>query len=83
MSTDKVLIQENNKILTLTINRPQAKNALDLETYETLAKALDSTRGRDDLHAVVLTGAEQYFTAGNDLRDFQKTPGKMSPGITF
>ncbi len=83
MSTDKVLIEENNKVLTLTINRPQARNALDFETYEALAQALDSTHGRDDLHAIILTGAANYFTAGNDLRDFQKTPGAISPGITF
>ncbi|MDO5678850.1 MAG: enoyl-CoA hydratase-related protein [Pelistega sp.] len=83
MNNQKVLVEENNKVLTLTINRPQARNALDFETYEALAQALDSTHGRDDLHAVILTGAENYFTAGNDLRDFQKTPGATSPGITF
>lgn len=83
MTTDKVLVQENNKVLTLTINRPQAKNALDFETYETLAKEFDLSRSRDDLHAIILTGAEGYFTAGNDLRDFQKRPGAISPGIVF
>lgn len=79
----KVLIEESNKILTLTINRPQARNALDLETYQALAQILDHVQSRKDLHAVILTGAEQYFTAGNDLRDFQKTPDQMSPGISF
>lgn len=83
MSTDKVLIEEQNKVLRLTINRPQVKNALDFETYAVLAEALDGTVNREELHTVIITGSEGFFTSGNDLRDFKKTPGTTSPGIAF
>lgn len=81
--TSKVLIHEENKILQLTINRPEVRNALDIETYTALTQALESTLERDDLHAIILTGSANYFTAGNDIRDFQKDPPEVSPGMLF
>lgn len=80
---NKVLLHEENKILRLTINRPEVRNALDIEAYTALTKALESTLGRDDLHAIILTGSANYFTAGNDIRDFQQEPPEVSPGMLF
>ncbi|MCQ9329235.1 enoyl-CoA hydratase-related protein [Pelistega suis] len=83
MTSDKVLIHEENKILRITINRPDVRNALDRETYALLAQTIDATVDRDDLHAIIITGAANYFTAGNDLHDFQKTPEAVSPAMVF
>ncbi|MFX4953526.1 enoyl-CoA hydratase [Acinetobacter baumannii] len=57
-------------VLTLAINRPEAKNALYGELYLWIAKALDEADQNKDVRAVVLRGAEHDFTAGNDMKDF-------------
>ncbi|NLY65077.1 MAG: enoyl-CoA hydratase [Alcaligenaceae bacterium] len=80
---DTVLLSEQDKVLTITINRPERRNALDFATYNALTGAFKAATGRNDLHAIILQGAQQYFTAGNDLRDFQQKPEDESPGLRF
>ncbi len=57
-------------VLTLAINRPEAKNALYGELYLWIAQALDEADQNKDVRVVVLRGVEQDFTAGNDMKDF-------------
>jgi E-phenylitaconyl-CoA hydratase len=67
MST--VLYEQKDRIVTITINRPDAMNAIDPETQERLIEAW--TRFRDDSEAwvAILTGAgEKSFSAGADLK---------------
>ena len=59
---------------TLIFNRPQKKNALTLAMYATMAERLDEAAGIPHLRAVVITGAGDAFTAGNDLGDFMAHP---------
>jgi enoyl-CoA hydratase/carnithine racemase len=59
---------------TLIFNRPQKKNALTLAMYATMAERLDEAASIPHLHAVVITGAGDAFTAGNDLGDFMAHP---------
>lgn len=82
-TSNTLLVDVSNRVLTLTINRPSQKNALDGPTYAALTAALEQAIGRDDLNAIVLTGAGGFFTAGNDLADFLKVPEGASPGLTF
>lgn len=79
-----VLADKSNGVLTLTINRPERRNALDIATYLSLAHHVSSANGDKEIRAVVLTGANNYFTAGNDLKDFQ-TPREKgdSAGLKF
>ena len=58
------------KVLTLTIDRPEKKNALTNAMYGQLADALEAARIDDSVRCVVVTGAGDTFTAGNDLGDF-------------
>ena len=69
---ETVLTHENNGVLTLTINRPERRNALDVATYLALADHIRAASTSKDYRAIVITGASNYFTAGNDLKDFQK-----------
>ena len=66
-----VLVVKNNGVLTLTINRPERRNALDVATYLGLAEQILAAGQDKEIRAIVLTGAENYFTAGTDLKDFQ------------
>lgn len=57
-------------VLHLQINRPEAKNALSLAMYQSLVDVLVQAEQDDKTKAVVISGNDQCFTAGNDLKDF-------------
>ena len=59
--------QSGEGVLTLTLNRPERKNALDLPLAEELLQALDAAAENAAVRAVVLTGAGDAFCAGGDL----------------
>lgn len=61
-------------VLTLTIDRPEKKNALTRALYTALAEALDGAAADDAVRAVVVAGSGGAFTAGNDLGDFLEDP---------
>lgn len=56
------------RIATLTLNRPEARNALSLDLLAALHARADDLVARDDVSVVVLTGAGKSFCAGMDLR---------------
>jgi enoyl-CoA hydratase len=72
MSGTEVLREERDGVLVLTLNRPQARNAVDRATAEQVAAALDELDGRSDLRAGVLTGAGGTFCSGMDLKAFTR-----------
>ena len=68
--TDHVRSDVANGVLTLTLNRPEKKNALTRAMYQALGDAIDGA-GRDNSVRCILIQAEgDMFTAGNDLGDF-------------
>jgi len=75
VSDPVILVERDEAVATVTLNRPQARNALSTE----LRKALWQTMGeldRDDaVAAVVLTGADPAFCAGLDLKELAATSG--------
>lgn len=60
-------------VLTLAINRPQAKNALYSELYLWIAQALDEADVNQNVRVVILRGEDTDFSAGNDMQDFMKS----------
>jgi len=72
-------------VLTLTIARPEKKNALTIAMYETLVDDLASASDDDDVRVVLIRGDGGVFTAGNDLFDFAQNPptGLDSPVMRF
>src|ERR1700733_5407261 len=64
-----VLIQHDSKVLVVTINRPQVRNAVDSFTAQALANAFQNFEADDSLRVAVLTGAGGTFCAGADLRE--------------
>jgi enoyl-CoA hydratase/carnithine racemase len=60
-------IQEKCRVLHLTLNRPDKRNALTCDMCAGIAEAVGSVQNRDDIGAVVITAAGQVFCAGMDL----------------
>ena len=66
---DKVLIETlKDGVLTLTMNRPEARNALNLEMSDLMVAALQRAQLDPAVRAIVLTGAGGAFCAGGDVK---------------
>ena len=70
MSDDPVLTERRDGVLLITLNRPQARNAVNSALAHGVAAALDALDGDDELKVGVLTGAGGSFCAGMDLKAF-------------
>src|SRR3954462_15994455 len=68
--TDEVLVEQRDGVQVITINRPEAKNALNKEVAEGVAAAVDELDSSDELRVGVLTGAGGSLSAGMDLKGF-------------
>ena len=68
--TEHVLIEKSGGVLTLTINRPEKKNALTRPMYKALGDAIDGAERDDDVRCVLIQAEGDIFSAGNDLADF-------------
>jgi enoyl-CoA hydratase len=85
--TDPVLVESDDGVMVVTINRPHAKNAVTLAVAEGVAAAVDELDRRDDLVIGIITGAGGTFCAGMDLKGFAQgvrpnLPGRGFCGIT-
>lgn len=67
-------------IVHMTIRRPEKKNALTPAMYHTLAATVDEAGADASVHALVITGCEGIFTAGNDIDDFRSRARADNPG---
>jgi enoyl-CoA hydratase len=65
-----VLTERRDGVLLITLNRPDARNAVNLPLAQGIAAALDELDGEDSLGVGVLTGAGKGFCAGMDLKAF-------------
>ena len=66
---DLVLVAVDDAVATVTLNRPGARNALNRALRKALPRALRDLDERDDVAAIVLTGADPAFCAGLDLKE--------------
>ena len=81
--TDEVLTQVEDGVLIVTINRPEAKNAMTKAASEAIAAAMDRLDGEDDLRVGILTGAGGTFCSGMDLKGFLRGESPSVPGRGF
>ncbi len=68
--SEAVLVEARDGVQIITINRPEAKNALNGDVARGIAAAVDELDGNDELRVGVLTGAGGTFSAGMDLKAF-------------
>lgn len=67
--SDRILVEHDGPVTTITINRPQARNALDRETADALRDALRGFGADSEARVAVLTGSGGAFCAGADLKE--------------
>jgi len=77
--TQELLETVEGGIATLTMNRPEARNALTLEMMDAMLKALPRLAADPSVRLVVLTGAGRAFCAGGDVKGL---PAKWPVGAT-
>jgi len=82
-----VLTERRGRVLLITLNRPEARNAVNAALAQGVAAALEELDGDDDLRVGVITGAGKGFCAGMDLKAFVRgesphVDGRGFAGIT-
>lgn len=73
-----VLLDVRDRIATVTLNRPHARNALSIELVRALPRAVAEADGRDDADVIIITGADPAFCAGLDLKELGGGGGALT-----
>jgi enoyl-CoA hydratase/carnithine racemase len=88
MTNQTVLTSVSNHVATISLNRPEVRNAVDLFTAQSFEAAIDAAEADDDVRVIVLAGVGPVFCAGMDLKAFSATgarpvtDGRGAFGIT-
>lgn len=69
-----ILVEQQDRICTLRINRADKKNALTSAMYTTLADALEEIASDPKIRVTIIAGTEGVFSSGNDVLDFLQLP---------
>ena len=85
--SESVLVDVSDGVGVITLNRPEAKNALNLDVATRVAAAVDKFEADDSVVAIIITGAGNTFCAGMDLKAFTRgerpsIEGRGLAGIT-
>jgi len=77
-----LLVQIENGICTITINRPDKLNALNKEVFNDLDKAIDEVYANAEIRSVIITGAgSKAFVAGADISEFLELKPAQAPAL--
>lgn len=77
--TETVLVERSGAIAIVTLNRPQARNAVDADLARGLERAFAAIDADPDIAVAVLTGAQGYFSAGADLKGLLRGEQPITP----
>jgi enoyl-CoA hydratase len=75
-----VLLDVEDRIATITLNRPEARNALSSDVLRLLPQLIERAQSDDDVDVVILTGSDPAFCAGLDLKELGSTGGNIRSG---
>ena len=73
MPTQPILIQKQDKIATVVLNRPEVLNAMNKEMITGLGEAVQQLAAEEDIQVVILKGAGDHFCSGADVNLFSET----------
>lgn len=71
MNFQTILLQDDAPFATITLNRPARRNAMSFQMVEELIAAFDALKIREDIRAIVMSGAGEHFCVGGDVNDLQ------------
>jgi enoyl-CoA hydratase len=71
MAYETITVEKKGKVGLITLNRPEALNALNAQLIGELGKALDKFEANKAIGCIVLTGSEKAFAAGADIKEMQ------------
>lgn len=83
MTFNHILLEVNDHIATLTLNRPQVLNALNREMVDEIDQAVDKISRDSDIRVVVLTGTGKHFAAGADVNDMSNMVPEEARNFAF
>ncbi|WP_047684637.1 MULTISPECIES: 2,3-dehydroadipyl-CoA hydratase PaaF [Xenorhabdus] len=72
MNQEWILCQQQQRVRTLTLNRPEMRNALSNDCLEQLVQHLEQADTNADTGAIIITGSQRCFAAGADLKELQQ-----------
>ena len=71
MSYNMILVDKTEPVGIITLNRPDAMNALNGELMDEVTEALRAFEADEEIHAIVITGSQKAFAAGADIKEMQ------------
>ena len=71
MGYETITVEKKGKVGLITLNRPEALNALNAQLIAEMGKALDKFEANEAIGCIVLTGSEKAFAAGADIKEMQ------------
>jgi enoyl-CoA hydratase len=80
MADDHVLLDVSERIATVTLHRPDARNALSSEVLALLPERMRAAEADAEVDVIVLTGTDPAFCAGLDLKELGDTAGNLGGG---
>ena len=79
MAFETLIVDVEDHVCVIKLNRPEALNALNKQLLEELAEALEDSQKNEKVRCIVLTGSEKAFAAGADIivmrNEIEKEPG--------
>lgn len=81
MSDPSILLDVQQGVATITLNRPKSLNSFNAEMHEELRETLRTVQANSSVRVLVLTGAGRAFCAGQDLGDRNVAPGESAPDL--
>ncbi|HEX5577577.1 MAG TPA: enoyl-CoA hydratase-related protein, partial [Gemmatimonadaceae bacterium] len=80
MTYEFLTLSVDDRVATLTVNRPDKLNALNDATVAELGRAIDEVRSRDDVAGLIVTGAGRAFVAGADISELSSQTPTIAKG---
>src|SRR3954465_11604826 len=79
--SEVVLVDIAERVAVITLNRPEARNALNRAVRKALPESIERCDADDDVDVMILTGADPAFCAGVDLKEFGSGQGQEGEGF--